>query len=302
MFRALNLVASVALLGVACNAGAASLSLVPTTSVTGVEPGDFVTFDIRTDFTGDPTLGGGFDIFFDPGALQFVSFTSSGVSGPDFHRDPDILAGVLKEWCDGGFFDFPEIATLGDVTFEVLPTMGAATDIAATDGSGICGPWVSALTFQAQFVMYNGFLVEALDTDGDGNPNHSDPDDDNDGIGDALDNQPLVADNNCTTNNGTNATLVGATISAQQTTCASKESVDVSGTTNVGIDGDLLLISEKVSLTDTSVTDNGLMEVINADPCPGCSVCGNGVVEAWEQCDDGNTVGGDGCSATCQND
>lgn len=109
-----------------------------------------------------------------------------------------------------------------------------------------------------------------LDTDNDGDPDVTDPDDDNDGIGDALDNQPLVADNNCTTNNGTNATLVGATISAEQATCASKESVDVSGTTNVGVDGDLRLISEKVSLTDTSVTDNGRMEVINADPCPGC--------------------------------
>jgi len=29
-------------------------------------------------------------------------------------------------------------------------------------------------------------------------------------------------------------------------------------------------------------------------------VCGNGIVEGLEQCDDGDTVGGDGCSATCQ--
>ncbi|MDO8630242.1 MAG: DUF4215 domain-containing protein, partial [Phycisphaerales bacterium] len=28
--------------------------------------------------------------------------------------------------------------------------------------------------------------------------------------------------------------------------------------------------------------------------------CGNGTVETGEQCDDGNTVSGDGCSATCQ--
>ncbi len=27
--------------------------------------------------------------------------------------------------------------------------------------------------------------------------------------------------------------------------------------------------------------------------------CGNGVVEGDEECDDGNTVGGDGCSAYC---
>ena len=33
------------------------------------------------------------------------------------------------------------------------------------------------------------------------------------------------------------------------------------------------------------------------DPDP---VCGNGVVEAGEQCDDGNIMSGDGCSSVCQ--
>jgi cysteine-rich repeat protein len=33
---------------------------------------------------------------------------------------------------------------------------------------------------------------------------------------------------------------------------------------------------------------------------PSPPVCGNGVIETGEQCDDGNTVSGDGCSSTCQ--
>ncbi len=41
--------------------------------------------------------------------------------------------------------------------------------------------------------------------------------------------------------------------------------------------------------------------------CPSCIIassnsgsCGDGVVDDFEQCDDGNTVNGDGCSSTCQ--
>jgi cysteine-rich repeat protein len=34
--------------------------------------------------------------------------------------------------------------------------------------------------------------------------------------------------------------------------------------------------------------------------CGSSAVCGDGKVEGSEQCDDGNTVGGDGCSATCR--
>ncbi len=33
---------------------------------------------------------------------------------------------------------------------------------------------------------------------------------------------------------------------------------------------------------------------------PPSAVCGNGAVESGEQCDDGNAINGDGCSATCQ--
>lgn len=34
----------------------------------------------------------------------------------------------------------------------------------------------------------------------------------------------------------------------------------------------------------------------------GCPVCGNAEIDSGESCDDGNTISGDGCSSTCQNE
>ena len=39
---------------------------------------------------------------------------------------------------------------------------------------------------------------------------------------------------------------------------------------------------------------------INCAPPPPPQICGNGVLETGEQCDDGNTDSGDGCSSTCR--
>jgi cysteine-rich repeat protein len=39
-----------------------------------------------------------------------------------------------------------------------------------------------------------------------------------------------------------------------------------------------------------------------ASSCQSGPVCGNGIVESPEQCDDSNTSNGDGCSSTCQNE
>jgi cysteine-rich repeat protein len=36
------------------------------------------------------------------------------------------------------------------------------------------------------------------------------------------------------------------------------------------------------------------------DPYGPAHYCGDGVVDTGEQCDDGNTTSGDGCSSTCQ--
>ncbi len=55
---------------------------------------------------------------------------------------------------------------------------------------------------------------------------------------------------------------------------------------------------------DTNNQENLFKDNACLNPCTGGStpgpVCGNGMKEAGEQCDDGNTSNGDGCNASCQ--
>jgi cysteine-rich repeat protein len=52
----------------------------------------------------------------------------------------------------------------------------------------------------------------------------------------------------------------------------------------------------ELTRTSTSFNFGGVYEVTAATSS---SVCGDGTVEGVEECDDGNTMGGDGCSAMC---
>jgi cysteine-rich repeat protein len=49
-------------------------------------------------------------------------------------------------------------------------------------------------------------------------------------------------------------------------------------------------------------TGSGACCTFSADCPPGEGCCGNTIIEGNEQCDDGNTVEGDCCSSTCQNE
>ena len=41
-------------------------------------------------------------------------------------------------------------------------------------------------------------------------------------------------------------------------------------------------------------------DAVRLTPATGCELCGDGVLDAGERCDDGDLVSGDGCSSTCQ--
>ena len=124
MRPALGLLLSIA---VAPAAEAGRVSLVPTTPTSDLMAGETVSFDVMMDFTtddsglgSDATLGGGFDIDFDPTALRFDGLADAGLGDPGFGRDPDILSGLLESWGFASFNGLTGPALVGSVSFIVL--------------------------------------------------------------------------------------------------------------------------------------------------------------------------------------
>lgn len=163
-------VATLIMLGFAASVHAASVFLVPDSSTVGLVAGDLVSFDIIMDFStnnnglgSDATLGGGFDIIFDPTFLAFDSLVNAGLGDPAFGRDPDILPGLLESW---GFADFNGLtgpAFVGSVTFEVLAGFAGSTFVSTGPTSGIAGPFVSAVDFITILdVDFNSVEVSAI--------------------------------------------------------------------------------------------------------------------------------------------
>ncbi len=131
-------------------AQAASVQLVPTSAVSGLDDGDLVTFDLVIDFSGEGgTLGGGLDVLFDSAALDFISVNRAAVGDEDFSRDPDSLSDLLESWAVGDFDGLADSGPvlLGSVQFQVLPAMPDTAEVSVSATTGVGGPWVSGGDF-----------------------------------------------------------------------------------------------------------------------------------------------------------
>jgi cysteine-rich repeat protein len=68
-----------------------------------------------------------------------------------------------------------------------------------------------------------------------------------------------------------------------------------------GVCGDGVVDSGEQCDDGNTVSGDGCSATCTIEQAPQ-PVCGNGVVEGTEQCDDGNTTSGDGCSSTCKHE
>lgn len=158
-----KIIGALALMGLMASANAASISLVPTSSVDGVAPGDIVSFDVIMDFTDQSTIGGGFDIVFDETALMFVGLNNAQLGDPSFGRDPDVLPGLLESWAFANFNPLTGPDLVGSVQFQVLSGFVGVTTVATQATSGIGGPFVDGTDFVSLIdVQYNSVDVSAV--------------------------------------------------------------------------------------------------------------------------------------------
>ncbi|MDF1556106.1 MAG: hypothetical protein P1P84_23750 [Deferrisomatales bacterium] len=164
MRKSLVLLAIGLLVGLgAVQAQAGSFALLPPTQEVMV--GDTVTLGVTMDFSTDPTVGGGLDIFYDPAVLSYQDFVFATELNFDFGFTgaPVLVSpGVLQNLYIGNFSGLAGPALVGTLTFSAdamgtsLLTM-ADSALAAADGGA--GPFYSAATFAEQVVDYTGAEV-----------------------------------------------------------------------------------------------------------------------------------------------
>jgi len=157
-----------AVLGGACAAHAATVSLQP--SIGGsVLQGNQFQLEVYMDFTDDPTIGGGFDILYDTSLVSYVSgsFLIDPLlfSDPAFTRDDnpfspaanrvDFAQGKIIGAAFGDFIGLTGPSLVGTMTFLAQNAGLASFSLAATENP-LVGDFISAFTNEAQAVSFIG--------------------------------------------------------------------------------------------------------------------------------------------------
>ena len=139
---------------------AASVSFSDTAVTANV--GDTITIDILMDFTGDPTLGGGTDIFYDDSVLSFQSFsfgTTTLTLDGAFSRLPDDLPNKLEGMAFGNFGGLSGPGTVGTLTFQAIAVGDITLTMADTSNALAGGAFTSAISYGPQSVSFGSSEV-----------------------------------------------------------------------------------------------------------------------------------------------
>ena len=152
MPRFLTVLALIAAFCACGTAGASSIFMTPAFSTAA--PSESVVFEVWMDFE-QVTIGGGFDIEFDPEVLSFESWTGADLGDPDFQRDPDVFDGLLGGIAFGDFGGITGLNLIGTLKFSVLPDVPAGVTTAIELSQRFC--------FQCEFVDLNTFQIIDVD-------------------------------------------------------------------------------------------------------------------------------------------
>jgi len=110
-------------------------------------PGDILTFDVIWDFTDAPTIGGSFDIVFNPDALAFDSYQLANIcNDPDCYGGWwgfDLLEDRFAGWSYGSIDPIDGVLNMGSITFEFIAHNHSRPFLYGAPGSGIGGPFIS---------------------------------------------------------------------------------------------------------------------------------------------------------------
>jgi len=113
--------------------------------------GETFSLDVIADFTSDPTLGGGLDIFYDETVLSFQSFSfassSTLVTDPGFNRLPDVLSNELEGLAFGNFAGVSTAGIVGTLSFTAIAAGNFDMILAVTDNALKGGSFISAIDF-----------------------------------------------------------------------------------------------------------------------------------------------------------
>jgi cysteine-rich repeat protein len=179
--------------------------------------------------------------------------------------------------------------TFGAYAYDGLPTLVDGVYSIPLTVSDVAGTYVTATAYNSagESARSNEMLF-AVAACGDAN----------------LDAGEACDDGNTSSGDGCSATCTN------ESACADGLDNDGDGLTDHPADSGCSALGDS-SERGTLVCDNGLDDdadgLVDYPADPGCtsptqtreSVCGNGVTETGEQCDDGNAAAGDGCSASC---